>query len=182
MRKVKSILVLRNKLSSNKIRKPTPMLANGRLSGLTGWIALMLMFGTTLMAADWSDIALTRLDIQKDRQAIVVKFMNLTESQGQAFWPVYRDYRSAVATVDDRMVAILETLIERHGVVSDREADDLMDQYLKFQQEKLEVQYRYLRQFRKILPFKQVARLYQLENKMDAVMRYGLATKVPLVD
>jgi hypothetical protein len=27
-----------------------------------------------------------------------------------------------------------------------------------------------------------VARLFQLENKMDAVVRYELATKVPLVD
>ena len=142
----------------------------------------MLMVGTTLMAADWSDIALTRSDIQKDRQAIVAKFMNLTESQSQAFWPVYRDYRSAIAAADDRMVTILESLMERHGVISDREADDLMDQYLSFEQQKVAVQYTSLRQFRKILQFKQVARLFQLENKMDAVMRYGLATKVPLVD
>ena len=158
------------------------MLTNGKLAGLAGWTALMLMVGTTLMAADWSDIALTRSDIQKDRQAIVAKFMNLTESQSQAFWPVYRDYRSAIAAADDRMVTILESLMERHGVISDREADDLMDQYLSFEQQKVAVQYTYLRQFRKILPFKQVARLFQLENKMDAVMRYGLATKVPLVD
>ena len=158
------------------------MLTNGKLAGLAGWTALMLMVGTTLMAADWSDIALTRSDIQKDRQAIVAKFMNLTESQSQVFWPVYRDYRSAAAAADDRMVTILESLMERHGVISDREADDLMDQYLSFEQQKVAVQYTYLRQFRKILPFKQVARLFQLENKMDAVMRYGLATKVTLVD
>jgi hypothetical protein len=158
------------------------MLTNGKLTGLAGWTSLILMFGTTLMAADWSDIALTRSDIQKDRQAIVAKFMNFTELQSQAFWTVYRNYRSAVAAADDRMVTILESLIERHGVISDREADDLMDQYLRFEQEKLELQYTYLRQFRKILPFKQVARLFQLENKMDAAVRYELATKVPLVD
>lgn len=153
-----------------------------RIAGPAGWVLLMLMAAHTLMAADWSDIALTRADIQKDRQTIVGKFMNLNESESRVFWPVYRDYRSAVATADDRMVAILEKLIERHGVISDREADDLLDQYLTFEQEKLEVQYAYLRRFRKILPFKQVARLFQLENKMDAVVRYELATKVPLVD
>ena len=76
-------------------------MTSGKFTGLAGWTALMFMFGTTLMAADWSDIALTRADIQKDRQAIVAKFMNLTESQSQAFWPVYRDYRSAVAAADD---------------------------------------------------------------------------------
>jgi Spy/CpxP family protein refolding chaperone len=145
-------------------------------------VALTLIVGHTAPAADWSSIALNRAAIQADRQAIVTKFMDLNESQSQAFWPVYRSYRSAVATADDRMVAILELLIERHGVISDREADDLLDQYLTFEQEKLQVRYAYLKQFRKILPFKQVARLFQLENNMDAVVRYELATKVPLVD
>lgn len=182
MRRVKSIWVLRNNLSSNNVRKPTSMLTNGRFAGLAGWIGLMLMFGTTLMAADWSQIALTRSAIQKDRQAIVAKFMELNESQSHAFWPVYRDYRSAIAAADDRMVTILEHLIAEHGVISDREADNMLDDYLTFEQERIRLQYEYLKRFRKILPLKQVARLFQLENKMDAVVRYELATKVPLVD
>ena len=153
-----------------------------QIIGLAACAILVLMGRHTLIAADWSEIALTRSAVQQDRQAIVVKFMDLNESQSRVFWPLYRDYRSAVATADDRMVTIAETLIERHGVVSDREADDLMDQYLRFEQEKLEVQYAYLKRFRKILPVRQVARLFQLENKMDAVVRYELATKVPLVD
>lgn len=157
-------------------------MATIRMVGLATCAMLVLMVSHTLMAADWSEIALTRSAVQQDRQAIVAKFMDFNESQSRVFWPVYRDYRSAVAAADDRMVTILEKLIDRHGVISDREADDLMDQYLRFEQEKLELQYTYLKRFRKILPFKQVARLFQLENKMDAVVRYELATKVPLVD
>ena len=153
-----------------------------RILGPATWAMLMLVVSHTLMAADWSEIALTRSAVQQDRQAIVAKFMDLNESQSRVFWPVYREYRSAVAAADDRMVAITETLMERHNAIGDREADDLVDQYLRFEQEKLELQYTYLKQFRKILPFKQVARLFQLENKMDAVVRYELATKVPLVD
>jgi hypothetical protein len=159
------------------------MMTSEKMMGLAGWgAAFMLMWGTTSIAADWSSIALNRSAIQNDRQAIVARFMNLNESQSQAFWPVYREYRSAMGAADDRMVTIMETLVERHNAIGDREADHLVDDYLAFEQEKLRVQYTYLRQFRKILPFKQVARLFQLENKMDAVVRYELATKVPLVD
>jgi hypothetical protein len=158
------------------------MITGRKITGLAGWAALILMWGSTLMGADWSEIALTRSAIQKERQAIVARFMDLNESQSQAFWPVYRDYRAAVAATDDRMVTILENLIERHGVISDREANNMMDEYLMFEQEKIGLQYTYLRRFRKILPPKQVTRLFQLENKMDAVVRYELATKVPLVD
>lgn len=157
-------------------------MAATRIAGLTGWAILMLVVGHPLLAADWSQIALTRSAVQKDRQAIVAKFMQLNESQSHAFWPVYRDYRSAMAAADDRMVTILEHLIDQHGVISDREADNMLEDYLTFEQEKLRLQYEYLKRFRKILPLKQVARLFQLENKMDAVVRYELATRVPLVD
>ena len=36
--------------------------------------------------------------------------------------------------------------------------------------------------FREILPAKKVARFFQLENKMDAVIEYDLATSIPLVE
>jgi hypothetical protein len=36
--------------------------------------------------------------------------------------------------------------------------------------------------FGEVLSPKQVLRLYQLESKMDAVLRYALAGSVPLID
>jgi hypothetical protein len=39
----------------------------------------------------------------------------------------------------------------------------------------------FLPKFRKVLPEKKVARYYQLENKIDAVVNYGLARQIPLV-
>jgi hypothetical protein len=80
------------------------------------------------------------------------------------------------------MVTILEHLIERHGVIGDREANEMLDDYLTFEQEKIRVQYEFLKRFRKILAPKQVVRLFQLENKMDAVVRRELAANIPLVD
>ena len=37
-------------------------------------------------------------------------------------------------------------------------------------------------EFSKALPGRKVARLYQIENKMDAVMRYDLAGQIPVVE
>ena len=79
------------------------------------------------------------------------------------------------------MLTNMETLIESHGILSDGQANDLLDEYLKWQQETIQTQYAYLKKFRQILTPKQVARLFQLENKMDAVVRYDLAAKVPLI-
>jgi hypothetical protein len=40
----------------------------------------------------------------------------------------------------------------------------------------------FLPKFRKVLPEKKVARYYQLENKINAVVEYELAKQIPLVN
>ena len=54
-----------------------------------------------------NEIALTRWGIQARRQAIVTSAMDLTEAESQTFWPVYRDYRTDMARVDDRLVNLI---------------------------------------------------------------------------
>jgi len=39
----------------------------------------------------------------------------------------------------------------------------------------------YVPKFEKVLPPKKVARLYQIENKMRALVNYELARQIPLV-
>jgi hypothetical protein len=38
-----------------------------------------------------------------------------------------------------------------------------------------------VKQFAKVLPGTKVARFYQIENKLDAVVRYEMAGQIPLV-
>ena len=40
----------------------------------------------------------------------------------------------------------------------------------------------YVAEFAKVLPGRKVARFYQIENKMDAVIRYDLAATIPVVE
>jgi hypothetical protein len=58
----------------------------------------------------------------------------------------------------------------------------LMESYLAAEAERIQVRRTYLAEFKKILPGRTVARFYQIENKMDAVLRYDLAATIPVVD
>jgi hypothetical protein len=52
---------------------------------------------------------------------------------------------------------------------------------LSLENEILQLKTSYLPKFKAVLPAKKVARYYQLENKIQAVGRYDLADKIPLV-
>ena len=49
-----------------------------------------------------SDVELTRAAIQVRRQPLVTAAMDLEPKEDEAFWPLYREYRSAVAKVNDK--------------------------------------------------------------------------------
>src|SRR5262245_38207686 len=65
--------------------------------------------GTTAFAQAQKGIALSRAEIQTERQAIVAENLPLSEEQAKAFWPVYRDYRAAAAKLGDRLVSLVES-------------------------------------------------------------------------
>jgi uncharacterized protein Yka (UPF0111/DUF47 family) len=126
-------------------------------------------------------IELERAVIQTERQAITAASLGLSDSESAAFWPVYRQYRAEIAKVDDRLVDLIKKYAARYDSMTEATAKSLVDDLFAFEQKKLKVSKRYLRKFRKAVPEKKVARFIQIENKLDAILRYQLAADIPLV-
>ena len=80
------------------------------------------------------------------------------------------------------MAAIIEDYSRSFGDLSDDKALKLMEDYLAAEAERAQVRGAYLGEFATVLPGRTVARFYQIENKMDAVLRYDLAATIPVVD
>ncbi len=128
-----------------------------------------------------SDIELTRSAIQLKRQAIVTGAMDLNEAEAQAFWPLYREYRLEMFTVNDRYVTALVTYLDNYDNLSDQLAEKLLNDYLSIEKARLDVKGKYVPRFRKVLPSKKVARFFQVDNKLDALINAELASEIPLV-
>jgi hypothetical protein len=56
-----------------------------------------------------------------------------------------------------------------------------MRDYLAAEADRLKVRRDYIDEFAKVVPGLTVARFYQIENKIDAVVRYDLAATIPVV-
>jgi len=128
-----------------------------------------------------SDIELTRAVIQIKRQAIVTGAMDLKEAEAQAFWPLYRDYRTEMFKVNDRYVTALGTYLDNYDNLSDQLADKLLNDYLSIEKARLDVKAKYVPRFRKVLPSKKVVRFFQVDNKLDVLINAELASEIPLV-
>jgi hypothetical protein len=84
--------------------------------------------------------------------------------------------------IGDREAALIQDYTASFRDLSGEKALKLMEDYLAVQAERIQVRRSYLGEFAKILPGRTVARLYQVENKMDAVLRYDLAAAMRVVE
>ncbi len=120
--------------------------------------------------------------IRANRRALVAVNLALPPEEAARFWPVYDRYQAELDAIGDRVARILEDYIASFRDLSDEKALELMEGYLAAEAERVKVRSTYLAEFAKVLPGRTVARLYQIENKMDAVLRYDLAATIPVVE
>src|SRR4030095_14517373 len=107
------------------------------------WLMVFTVLALPLAAQDSSgsggggDIELSRAQIQAERQAIINRAMELTDSESTTFWPLYREFRTKMAEVTDRQVAVIKEYAATYNSMTDAQADKLMSNHLGFQQDKL---------------------------------------------
>ncbi len=123
-----------------------------------------------------------RADLRADRQAVVAAAMQLSDAEGQAFWPVYRQYREEMATkVGDRLQKLIQEFAKVYDKATPEQARSMVDEMMAISKEELKLKESYLPKFRKVLSQIKTARYYQVENKIQAALYYELAQSIPLV-
>jgi hypothetical protein len=124
---------------------------------------------------------MVRDKIRADKKLLIAENLPLTESEAKAFWPVYDNYQKEMSALNDRMIKLIKEYANNYQTMSDQTAKKLMDEYLAIDAARLKIRQAYVPRFRKVLREKQVARYYQLENKVQAAVSYELAAEIPLV-
>jgi hypothetical protein len=119
--------------------------------------------------------------IRTDKKLFIATNMQLTESETSAFWPVYEAYQAELGKLRDREIKLIEKFATSYETMSDDAAKNLLDDSLSIDSDHQKLRQSYLAKFRGVLRDKKVARYYQLESKIDAVMEYELARRIPLV-
>jgi len=146
-------------------------------------VAMLTVFIVSSMAQEKpaDNMQLVREKIQTDKKLFIAQNMNLTESEAKVFWPVYENYQKDLAKLVDKTVKLVENYAANYQTMTEEAAKELINGYLVIEGERVTLMKSFLPKFRKVLPEKKVARYYQLENKIDAVVNYGLARQIPLV-
>lgn len=150
------------------------------LSGLALLAALLTAAPAAAQTAN-DEKELTKSVITTERQAIVAANLNLTDEQSKVFWPMYKEYGAEMDAITDRKIHLIEDYARKYVGLTDEEAAGLMTTYMAIQKDELKVRERWVGKMKKELPIKTVLRFFQIENKLDSIVKAETLRVIPLV-
>ena len=152
---------------------------------IIGLVLAVMMIGFAGPAAAQNTPAdnmdIVREKVRTDKKLFIATNMELTQSEAKTFWPVYNDYQAKLEKLVDRKGKLIEKFAANYETLSDDMAKSLLDTDLSIDSDYQKLRQSYLPKFRQVLPDKKVARFYQLESKIHAVVEFEIARRIPLV-
>lgn len=153
-------------------------------------VSLILSLSTAFLRAEQQDsgpateatLEVLLNTIRANRKALVAVNLGLTDDEAATFWPVYDRYQQEITAIGDRLVAVIQDYRAHFRDLSNDKATQLVQDYLAVEADRVRVRRAYVDEFAKSLPGRKIARLYQIKNKIDAVLRYDLAATIPVVE
>ena len=131
-----------------------------------------------------SNLEVVREKLKADKKGIVAQYMELTESEAKKFWPVYDEYQNDLQTTNQRLLRLLESYAAdyRNKSLTDDKAQKLLNEWIAIEQEDGKRRSAFAPKVLQVLPTKKAARYLQIENEYRTLLRYEIASVVPLVE
>ncbi len=140
------------------------------------------LYAQSISAQAERDIAVSRRMINDKRNTSLAFNMSFTETEREAFWPLYRQYRDAMSNVGTLQLDVVIDYANHHDSMTEEKARELLDRSLIYEEQAIKVKQLYVTRFRRILPNIKVTRLMQIEGRMDAAIKLKISEGIPLME
>jgi hypothetical protein len=127
------------------------------------------------------NMEILRKAIQANKKLVIAENMRLTPLEGEKFWSLYDKYQKELQKLDDQKVALIEKYAKNYQKMTDEFALELLDYHMSIEAQRLALQTVFVPRFKEVLPPIKVARYFQCENKIAAIINFDLAAKIPLI-
>lgn len=141
-----------------------------------------ISFSSFSQQAEDAYIELTREVLKTEKKVAIAEAMDLTDEESTPFWDLYNEYSSKQYAINNMYIEILKTYSKEYETLTNEKADELYKAVLKHQQLLLNLEKKYYKKFKKILPAGKAARYFQAENKIETLVNAQMAIEIPLIE
>jgi hypothetical protein len=120
--------------------------------------------------------------VQADKKLVVATNMELTDAEAQGFWSIYEAYQRDLKTVNQRLITAILNYADayKQGSITDAQAALMINEAIAIERFEVDMLEAYAARLAGVLPPWKIVRYLQIERKIRAAIRFGVAENVPL--
>lgn len=122
----------------------------------------------------------TRQAVETQRRVLVSGALPLTEAEAKAFWPLYDDYEKERRRIEERANKLVADFMAAAASLSDAQAKAMLQEALAVDEARLALRRSYSERMAKAIPPRKLVRFFQIDNKLDSVVRADISRQIPL--
>ena len=119
---------------------------------------------------------------QTRKLAEVARFIDLEGDTKASFDALYAEFQEALGALNEKYANLSYRLLERSAVPTVEATKQIIHEFNALEKKRLDIKESYFVEFGKILDATKLIRLFQFENKADAIARHELATQIPILE
>ncbi len=122
--------------------------------------------------------------LEKQRKGVIAQNLHLTKEEEAPFWNVYANYRDQMVHAITLGAKVITDYAEAYNnqSLSDKGATNLTNRYLNAMGKQVKIKKSFVKKFGKVLPAIKVARFYQIDYRLDQLVKMQTASGIPLVE
>lgn len=133
------------------------------------------------VAAQEQYLELLRQDVKTQKVALITEAMSFTDAEGEAFWPIYREYDVESSKLYDGLLATIKDYAANYESMTDEKASELVKASFKFQSDELKLRKKYHGKFEKAISPIRATQFSQIENRISLLIRLQISAQLPIM-
>ena len=146
-------------------------------------LALLLVLTPAMAIADSLDkyMELLRSDFRTTKTELLTEALQLSEPDGQKFWPIQREYETQLAKLGDQRLQLIKDYAANYDSLTAPMAKQLTDRAFKLESSRLSLLKKYVDKVSKATTPSVAARFAQIEATVNALIDLQVRANLPLV-
>jgi hypothetical protein len=123
---------------------------------------------------------ITRQAVESQRRVLVAGSVPLSDAEAKAFWPLYDEYEKQRRPLDERANRLVADFVASAASLTDAQAEAIVGEALQLEEGRLKLRREFMGRMAKAIPPRMLVRYFQIENKLDSVVRADISKQIPL--
>lgn len=144
-------------------------------------ITLTIAFFASTSFAQTNEVEMFQSVFKVEKKALLMDYLQLTNEEAQAFWPLYEAYEAERGELGNQRIALIKKYAEEWKTLTPEQADELANESFAIINKRNKLHQKYYKKMKKAVGALRAAQFVQFERFVQTMIDAELNNNMPLI-